>query len=89
MRENISRSKSIRRQREDAEKFNFRPMLSKKSMHLAAQMKPANARLVERVAQDLQQQKVFENLECTADETQRTPARAEESRAGRSASDPR
>lgn len=64
VRENISRSKSIRRRREDAEKFNFRPMLSKKSLHLASQMKPAKNRLIERIEQDLQKQQVYENIEC-------------------------
>ena len=64
VRENISRSKSIRREREAAEKYNFRPMLSKKSLHLASQMKSPKERLFERVEHDLQKQQIFSNMDC-------------------------
>ena len=64
VRENISRSKSIRKEMEDAQKFNFKPMLSKKSLHMASQMKSAKIRLLEQMENDLQKQQIYENLEC-------------------------
>lgn len=64
MRENISRSKSIRREREEAQKFNFRPMLSKKSLHMASKLETAQNRLTEQVSRDLKKNQAFENLEC-------------------------
>ena len=39
-------------------------MLSKKSLHLASQMKPSKNRLLERVEKDLQRQHIYENIEC-------------------------
>lgn len=49
---------------EDAQKFNFKPMLSKKSLHMASQMKSAKTRLLEKMENDLQKQQIYENIEC-------------------------
>ena len=64
VRENITRSKSIRKEMENAAKFNFKPMLSKKSLHMASQMKSARTRLLEKMESDLQKQHIYENMDC-------------------------